>query len=105
MTLDSEMLPTWLANSGLPGDMTLAEVAKHDAVRAGVQRAIDMANADVSPAESIRAFTILPGEWTEAGGHLTPKMSIKRSVIVSESAAARAALYRDPVATTNAQPR
>ena len=66
ITLDSEMLPTWLGNNGLDKNMTLDEAAKNSAVRAEVQKAIDHANKAVSRAESIRKFTILPTEWTEA---------------------------------------
>lgn len=101
ITLDPEMLPTWLANNGLPGDMSLAEAAKNDAVRAEVQRAIDHANKSVSRAESIRKFTILDTEWTEASGHLTPKMSIKRNVIMDDFADEIEELYTVPVNTSN----
>ncbi|MFB8385973.1 AMP-dependent synthetase/ligase [Microbacterium sp. NPDC055910] len=101
ITLDSEMLPTWLANNNLPGDMSLADAAAHPAVRAEVQRAIDEANASVSRAESIRKFTILATEWTEASGHLTPKMSIKRNVILDDFAAEIDKIYDVPVNTTN----
>jgi long-chain acyl-CoA synthetase len=101
VTLDSEMLPTWLANNGLPADLSLADAAANDAVRAEVQRAIDAANAHVSRAESIRKFTILPVEWTEASGHLTPKLSIKRSVILGDFASEVEELYAAPVNTTN----
>jgi len=101
VTLDPEMLPTWLANNSLPADMSLADAAKNDAVRAEVQRAIDRANTSVSRAESIRKFTILPSEWTEASGHLTPKMSIKRNVILADFAGDIEELYAVPVNTTN----
>ena len=101
VTLDSEMLPTWLANNQLPADMSLADAAKNPAVRDEVQRAIDSANATVSRAESIRKFTILPTEWTEASGHLTPKMSIKRNVIMDDFAGAVEELYSVPVTTSN----
>ncbi len=101
ITLDPEMLPAWLSNNNLPGTMTLDEAAKHPAVRAEVQRAIDTANSHVSRAESIRKFTILPTEWTEASGHLTPKMSIKRNVIVSDFADAIEDIYAVPINTTN----
>ena len=101
VTLDSEMLPTWLSNNGLPADMPLTEAAKNSAVRAEVQRAIDIANKHVSRAESIRKFTILPTEWTEASGHLTPKMSIKRNVILEDFSADVDNLYNVPVSTTN----
>ncbi len=101
ITLDSEMLPTWLGNNNLPADMSLADAAKNPAVRAEVQRAIDGANANVSRAESIRKFTILSTEWSEASGHLTPKMSIKRNVIMDDFAEEITELYSVPVSTTN----
>lgn len=100
VTLDNEMLPTWLANNGLPTDMSLSEASRNAAVREEVQRAIDRANKTVSRAESIRKFTILPVEWTEASGHLTPKMSIKRNVILEDFADAVADIYDTPVQTT-----
>jgi len=100
VTLDPEMLPAWLANNGLPADMPLADAARNDAVRAEVQRAIDVANTRVSRAESIRKFTILPSEWTEASGHLTPKLSIKRNVIMKDFAPQVAEIYDEPTATT-----
>ncbi|MBO0979765.1 long-chain fatty acid--CoA ligase [Microbacterium sp. SD291] len=101
VTLDPEMLPTWLGNNGLPADMSLAEASTNEAVRAEVQRAVDAANTRVSRAESIRKFTILGSEWTEASGHLTPKMSIKRNVIMTDFADEVAAIYDEPVSTTN----
>ena len=93
VTLDPEMLPVWLANNGLPADLGLEKAASEPAVRAEVQRAIDRANETVSRAESIRAFSILPVEWTEASGHLTPKLSIKRSVILADFADVISDLY------------
>lgn len=101
VTLDPEMLPTWLANNGLEAKMSLEDASKNAAVRAEVQRAVDIANAHVSRAESIRKFTILDSEWTEASGHLTPKLSIKRNVIMNDFADEIAAIYDEPVATTN----
>jgi long-chain acyl-CoA synthetase len=101
ITLDSEMLPTWLGNNDLPSDMSLEAASKHPAVRAEIQKAIDVANTHVSRAESIRKFTVLPSEWTEASGHLTPKMSIKRNVIMDDFADDIAELYSVPVNTTN----
>ncbi|WDH77762.1 long-chain fatty acid--CoA ligase [Microbacterium esteraromaticum] len=100
VTLDPEMLPTWLANNGLPAEMSLAEASTNAAVREEVQRAIDRANKAVSRAESVRKFTILPTEWTEASGHLTPKMSIKRNVILTDFAADIAGIYDEQVQTT-----
>ncbi|UOR02917.1 long-chain fatty acid--CoA ligase [Leucobacter allii] len=93
ITLDPEMLPAWLNNAGEDPNMTLAEAAVHPKVLAEVQSAIDAGNAHVSRAESIRKFVILPTEFVEANGHLTPKMSIKRDNILRDFAGEIAALY------------
>ena len=84
ITLDPEMLPMWLTNNKMDPGMDIAEAAKNPVIIAEVQTAVDRANARVSRAESIRKFTILPIQFTEQSGHLTPKMSIKRNVIVKD---------------------
>jgi long-chain acyl-CoA synthetase len=94
VTLDSEMLPTWLGNNGEPDDLSLADAATNPKVIAEVQRAVDAANSRVSRAESIRKFTILAIEFTEASGHLTPKMSIKREPILQDFATQIEAMYQ-----------
>ena len=93
VTLDEEMLPVWLHNQGEDAAMPLAEAAQHPKVLAEVQRAIDQANATVSRAEQIKKFVILPTQFTEASGHLTPKLSIKRHVIVQDFAQEIEGLY------------
>jgi long-chain acyl-CoA synthetase len=95
VTLDPEMLPVWLNNNGEAGDMSLEDAAKNPKVLAEVQRAIDAANARVSRAESIRKFVIVPIEFTEASGHLTPKMSIKRGPILKDFADVIEGMYAD----------
>ncbi|HEY8588676.1 MAG TPA: AMP-binding protein, partial [Naasia sp.] len=104
VTLDTEMLPVWLKNNGHAEGMTLAQAAEHADVRAEIQRAIDAANTHVSRAESIRKFTILPTEWTEASGHLTPKLSIKRNVILTDYAHAVEEMYAGTPAPTESTP-
>jgi long-chain acyl-CoA synthetase len=100
VTLDSEMLPVWLNNNGEDAAMPIAVAAKHPKVLAEVQNAIDVGNSHVSRAESIRKFTVLDHELTEASGHLTPKMSIKRNVILKDFAAEIDKIYAvDPAAT------
>ena len=93
ITLDPEMLGPWLRNNKLDPDMAVDEARNHPAVLAEIQSAIDRANAKVSRAESIRKFVILPTEFTEDSGHLTPKMSIKRHVIVADFSAEIDELY------------
>lgn len=93
VTLDPEMLPMWLANNKLDPKMSLQEATENPLVQAQVQRAIDRANGTVSRAESIRKFRILPIEFTEPSGHLTPKMSIKRHMITQDFAAQIEEMY------------
>ncbi|MHA6668296.1 AMP-dependent synthetase/ligase [Homoserinimonas sp. A447] len=99
ITLDDEMLPVWLNNNGEDATMSVAEAAKNPKVLAEVQRAIDAANTKVSRAESIRKFHIITADISEASGHLTPKMSVKRHVILKEFAADIEAMYADTPAT------
>lgn len=92
VTLDGEMLPSWLRKKGLdPMDVTAA--ARHPAVHASISRAIGKANAGVSRAESIREFRILPFDFTEANGMLTPSMKVRRQVVMEKCADAIADIY------------
>lgn len=100
ITLDVEMLPAWLKNNGENGELTLAEASVNPKVIAEVQRAVDAANAKVSRAESIRKFQILATDLTEASGHLTPKMSIKRNIIVEDFADVIEGIYSGSPAET-----
>jgi long-chain acyl-CoA synthetase len=86
VSLDREMLPAWLKSQGQPADLTLAQAAENKVVLAEVQKAVDRGNTNVSRAESIRKFHILDSDLTEASGHLTPKLSIKRNVILKDFA-------------------
>ena len=66
--------------------MPVAEAARHPKVVEHVQDIVTRANQAVSRAESIRAFEILDVDWTEASGHLTPSMKIKRARIAQDFA-------------------
>lgn len=99
VTLDEEMLPVWLNNNGEDAMQTPAEARENPKVIAEVQKAVDAANMTVSRAESIRKFVILPKDFTEASGHLTPKFSIKRSAILADYAAEIESMYKGAPAT------
>ena len=86
VSLDREMLPAWLKSQGEPENLSLKDACTNPKVIAEIQRAVDKANEHVSRAESIRKFHILDSDLTEASGHLTPKLSIKRHVILKDFA-------------------
>jgi long-chain acyl-CoA synthetase len=93
ITIDPESFPTWLEQAGRPAGTQLSDVVDDPALHAVIQEAIDDANNAVSKAESIRKFTILPFDWTEATGQLTPSLKLKRNVVQKECAAEISALY------------
>ena len=92
ITIDQEALKTWMTANKKDG-ASLADLSKDPDLIAVIQSAVDEANKAVSRAESIRKFTILPTDFTIAGGHLTAKLSLKRHVIGKEFAAEIAALF------------
>ncbi|MEB0201375.1 MULTISPECIES: long-chain fatty acid--CoA ligase [Cryobacterium] len=104
VTLDPDMLAVWLHNNGEDASMSLAEAAVNPAVLAEVQRAIDHANSHVSRAESIRKFVILTVELTEDNGYLTPKLSIKRDVIMRDFSATIEGMYQGVPVVTEQNP-
>lgn len=86
ISLDPEMVPVWLEQNGIAEKLTLAESAKHPKIREELQRAVDEVNQKFSRAEQVRAFEILDVELTEASGHLTPSLKIKRSQVLKDFA-------------------
>ncbi|MFI0899485.1 AMP-dependent synthetase/ligase [Streptomyces sp. NPDC020983] len=92
VTLDEEFLPRWAEQHGKAG-RTAAELAADPDLLAAVQQAVDDGNAAVSRAESVRRFRILPGQFTEESGHLTPSLKLKRSVVLADYADEVEALY------------
>ncbi len=83
ITLDHEMLPTWAKNNGLSG-LTLEQARTNDVVLNELQKAVDDANTAVSKAESIRKFAVLPGDFTEENGYLTPSLKLKRNLVMKD---------------------
>lgn len=81
IALDPDELALWARTHEL-GELSLAQAAGHPEVIAEVQRAVDTANHTVSKAESIRKFTVLPEELSEASGHLTSSLKVKRQAVL-----------------------
>lgn len=83
INLDPEGLENWCAARKVPV-MSPAEASGSDLVRSELQRAVDMANALVSQAESIRSFAVLDADFTVESGHLTPSLKLKRAAVVRD---------------------
>ena len=91
VTIDEEAFPTWAEQHGKTGKV--ADLVDDEDLRAEIQAAVDEANKAVSKAESIRKFTILPHDWTEEAGQVTPSLKLKRNVVMRECRDEIAALY------------
>lgn len=94
ITLDADMLPTWLKNHGLPS-MDPLTASKHPQVLEAISRAVERVNARVSRAESIRKFKVLPTAFTVENGLLTASMKVKRKEASEAFAAEIEELYAD----------
>src|SRR6478735_6857505 len=96
VTLDQEALPGWLQRHGLPADTTLEQAAGNPVVKAAVQDLITAANTSVSQAEAIKSFRIVPADFTEASGHLTPSMKVKRAQVMKDFETVIEEMYSAP---------
>jgi long-chain acyl-CoA synthetase len=85
ITLDQEALPQILAANNI-ASAPMSELIANPEIRALVQKAVNSANESVSNSEAIKKFSILPEDLTIDNGYLTPKMSIRRHLIVQDFA-------------------
>ncbi|MEV0743991.1 AMP-dependent synthetase/ligase [Streptomyces sp. NBC_01220] len=93
ITLEPDGLSHW-RQMKKKQDVPMRDLVHDEDLRAALQRAVDEANRLVSRAESIRKFTVLPVDFTEDGGHLTPSLKLKRDAIARDFEAEIEELYR-----------
>jgi long-chain acyl-CoA synthetase len=96
VTLDEEALDAWKARRPKLAHATTAELIDDPELTAEIQRAVDDANKAVSRAESIRRFRVLPVDFTEEGGYLTPSLKLKRGIVAKDFASEIDAIYSQP---------
>lgn len=92
ITIDPQAWQRWRTAHGHPR-ASVAELRDDPALRGEIQAVVDRANSSVSKAEAIKTFRILPHDFTEANGELTPTLKIKREVVAQHCAAEIEALY------------
>ncbi|WP_414937364.1 AMP-dependent synthetase/ligase [Amycolatopsis sp. cmx-11-51] len=94
ITIDEEYFPSWKSQHNKPSDASVSDLADDAELRAEVQEAVNQANSAVSQAESIKKFTILSKDFTEAGGEITPSLKLKRNIVNKNYANDIEALYK-----------
>jgi long-chain acyl-CoA synthetase len=93
ITIDDAALTAWKTKVGRESTLGIEQLRDDTELIAEVQAAVDDANRAVSRAEAIRRFRILPVDFTEAGGQLTPTLKVRRSVVLQQFTADIEALY------------
>ncbi|EST31138.1 hypothetical protein N566_20915 [Streptomycetaceae bacterium MP113-05] len=92
VTLETEGLTHWQHMHG-KSHLSLEELVRDGDLLRNLQRAVDDTNRLVSQAESIRRFAVLPHRFTEADGHLTPSLKLRRGAVVRDFAQQIGDLY------------
>jgi long-chain acyl-CoA synthetase len=95
LTLDGEVAPAWARARGIePG--SLAELAEHPKILAEVGEAMAAANARLARVQQVKAWRLLPLEWTAESEELTPTLKLKRRVVHAKYADVIDGLYGQP---------
>ena len=92
LTLDAEMAAAWARGRGMPAD-GLTELTEHPDMLAEVGAAVAAANQRLARVQQIRAWRLLPTEWTADSEELTPTLKLKRRVIHAKYADTIDSLY------------
>lgn len=93
ITIDPDAFPAWLTRHGKPKDTDVADLLEDADLRLEIDAAVAEANTAVSHAEAIKKYRILPVDFTEQGGEMTPSLKMKRTVVADHFAADIAAIY------------
>jgi long-chain acyl-CoA synthetase len=93
ITIDPEAFEGWKQRNSKSAGASVGDLATDPDLVAEVDAAVKQANQQVSHAESIRKFRILPVDFTEDTGELTPTMKVKRNVVAEKFASDIEAIY------------
>ncbi len=89
VTLDPEEAAKFAEEKGLD----LATLHTDDGIRASIQAHLDQVNQKFARVEQVKKFEVLPRDFSQEGGELTPSMKVKRNVVAHKYAGEVDALY------------
>jgi long-chain acyl-CoA synthetase len=92
---NKENLLAWAEEKGLSG-LDYNAICAHELAYDLFDAIVKDTMTNFSRYESVRKFTLIADEWTVDRGELTPKMSIKRKVVVEKHKAEIDAMYNSP---------
>jgi long-chain acyl-CoA synthetase len=79
--LDFEFINEWIERKKLDIDKTPEAICASELIISRIQKEVDKSNQGFGKWEQIKRFELTPDVWSIEGGHLTPTMKMKRSVI------------------------
>ena len=92
ITLDAEVAPQWAQERGITfTDMT--DLSANGKVLEVVEAAVQRVNAELSHAEGIKRWTVLPRDFSLDAEEITPTLKVRRTVIMGKYAEAIERLY------------
>ncbi|MDF0532011.1 long-chain fatty acid--CoA ligase [Tsukamurella sp. 8F] len=93
VTIDPEVFPAWKSEKGKPESATVADLRDDPDLKAEIDGAVAVANQTVSHAEAIKKWRLLPEDFTEETGEMTPTLKVKRNVVAQKYADDIASIY------------
>jgi len=66
---------------------------KDEAIKARIMKEVETVNQSLAHHEQIKKIELLPKEWSIEGGEMTPKLSLKRKIILTTYKTAYEAIY------------
>src|SRR5690606_1496307 len=91
-----EELKAWCASKSIAWTNN-KEMIEHEAVLEKYGREVERLNAGFGHGAQVKKFILLPREWTIDASELTPKLSLKRKVIMQNHQAQIETLYEEAV--------
>ncbi|MBA3664886.1 MAG: long-chain fatty acid--CoA ligase [Bacteroidetes bacterium] len=89
----STFLKQWCEKRNIPFTSN-EDIIKNEEVKQRIRREIDEANEEFAQYERIKKVELLPREWTIEKGEMTPKLSLKRKIILEANKEAYDQIYR-----------
>ena len=93
--LDFEFINEWIERKKLDIDKTPEAICASELIISRIQKEVDKSNQGFGKWEQIKRFELTPDVWSIEGGHLTPTMKMKRSVIFDLYKELAAKIYTD----------
>jgi long-chain acyl-CoA synthetase len=93
--LDFEFIKEWIERKKLDIEATPEAICASELIIDRIQKEVDKSNQGFGKWEQIKRFELTPEVWCIEGGHLTPTMKMKRSVIFELYKELAAKIYTD----------